>query len=164
MSRINKAEDDPKRQYSYFYCRRCQMYFTVDSYLPGSVCPHCSMPGGAYYSLIMVFLDEPVRDRLFIAIPQCATCTGTGAAFCPDCFGADKRQADHCRTCSCAKCCSETIEFANNIRNGMVSIYQAIKEAAEERDMEPRKDVATPKPMAKTIDKLPAWSHEEVPF
>jgi hypothetical protein len=162
MSRINNAEDEPKRKYSYFYCRRCQMYFTVDSYLPGSVCPHCSMPGGAYYSLAMVFLDEPVRDRLFIAIPQCTTCDR--AAFCPDCLGADRRHADHCRICSCASCCSETIEFANDIRSGRVSIYQAIKEVADKMDKEPREGVATPKPMAKTLDKLPAWRKEEVPF
>jgi hypothetical protein len=163
-SRLNKSEDEHKKIYNYYYCQHCKRYFTMNSYLPGSVCPFCSIPGGAYYSLAIVFLDEPVRDRYFIAIPQCVTCAR--AIFCPDCMGADKRQADHCRTCSCAKCCSDTTELANDIRSGRASIYRAIREVAEKKGLEPRQGVTTPKPMAENLKGLPILGEvlEEIPF
>jgi hypothetical protein len=100
----------------------------------------------------VLMTDAPVRDRLHIAIPKCTHCVD--AYRCPECFGAEKRNPDHCRYCPCAGCCNETIEFANSVRSGRISLWQAVLDSAEKRG-------AKPGPMAKVMEKE---FEDEIPF
>jgi hypothetical protein len=151
MSSENKSNDEPKKKYRYYHCGGCGKYFTEDSYLPGSVCPFCSAPD-RFYSLGVLIADEPVRDRLYIAVPKCTRCAE--AYRCPECFGAAKKEPEHCRICSCDDCCRAAIEFANDIRSGRISLRQAFREMVAERGIKPG-------PMAKMMEREFA---DEVPF
>jgi hypothetical protein len=106
----------------------------MDSYIPGSVCPFCSAPGRTF-SLAVFTADNPIRDRLFIAAPECTHCQE--AYRCPECFGSEKKRPDDCRFCPCARCCYEAVEFANGVKSGEISLWQAVKDLAEKRGAEP---------------------------
>jgi hypothetical protein len=147
------SEDTPKKTYSYFHCRRCKKYFAMNSYI-GSFCPFCSTPArdAQDFPLRVLTTDTPVRDRLFIAMPKCTYCPELYR--CPECFREEKRNPDKCRNCPCAGCCNETIEFANEVRSGRISLWQAVLDSAGKRG-------AKPGPMAKLMEKE---FEDEIPF
>jgi hypothetical protein len=156
----DNSGDGPKKTYGYFYCRNCKKYFTMESFIPGSACPFCSTPGrhGLDVRLVIVAKEYPIQDRLHIAIAKCTHCAD--APRCPDCFGAEKefggkkRNPNDCRYCFCAKCCSETIEFAQGVRSGRISLWQAVMDLAREKGAEPG-------PMAKLMEQE---FEDEIPF
>jgi hypothetical protein len=153
-SRLNNGGgggNEPKKKYRYYYCGGCKKYFTEDSYIPGSVCPFCSTPE-RIFSLGVLITDELVRDRLFIAIPKCTRCPE--AYRCPECFGAAKKQPERCRFCPCDVCCREAVEFANGIKSGRISLWQAFREMVAEKGIKPG-------PMAKMMER---GFEEEIPF
>jgi hypothetical protein len=145
-----KGEEKPKVNYSYLYCRRCKIYFTLDSYVHD--CPFCAQHGHNFF-LAVVTRDEPVRDRLFIPLKKCINCADVHR--CPECFGIPKeKRQDHCRICSCAGCCNENIEFADDIRNGKISLSQVFKDMVAKNGIKPG-------PMAKVIEQE---FEDEIPF
>jgi hypothetical protein len=147
----NDKEKVPKKKYRYYYCGGCKRYFTEDSCVPGSICPFCSTPD-RIFSLGMVITDEPVRDRLSIAMSRCTHCSE--AHRCPECFGATKKEPEYCRICTCDACCRAAAEFANNIKSGRISLWKTFRDLVAEKGIKPG-------PMAKMME----WEFEdEIPF
>jgi hypothetical protein len=149
----NKSGDEPKKTYQYYYCRRCKNYFTLSSHISGSDCPFCSAPWpGRAFSMGVLATDTLIRDRIHIAIAKCAKCLEVHR--CPECFGSEKKNPDNCRICPCAGCCGETVEFANGIKSGEISLWQVIEDLAKKRG-------AKPGPMAKMMKEE---FGDEIPF
>jgi hypothetical protein len=92
----------------------------------------------------VVAKDEPVRDRLFMPLKECTNCTDVHR--CPECFGIQEgRQRDHCRICSCAGCCNESIKFKDDIRSGEISLSQVFRDRIKTKNLKPG-------PMAKALE------------
>jgi hypothetical protein len=153
MREETSGKNTPKKIYNYLYCCHCKTYFTINSYI-SSFCPLCSTPGkdGQYFSLRFFAKEDPVQNRLFIAIPKCTHCAE--AYRCPECFGAEKRNPTNCRICPCAGCCNETIKFANDVRNGKIIFGQVFMDSVKKRG-------AKPGPMAKVMEQE---FEDEIPF
>jgi hypothetical protein len=147
--RGEKKEETPEKKFTYLYCPHCKRCFTIDSKV-GS-CPYC-VQQGIKFSLMVVTKDEPVRDRLFIPLKKCTYCAD--AYRCPECFGSKKKQPERCRICSCAGCCNECIEFADDIRDGKISLGQVFMDMVAKKGIKPG-------PMAKVIEQE---FEDEIPF